>query len=354
MDVGDRGAAVAVLGLTEAAWIAQAVSVAARLRLADLMVDGAKTVGELAEATVTHPPSLRRLLGALAGEGLFVEDDQGRFGLTPLGEPLRSDAADSVRALCALRGEPQWWAVWGELLHSVQTGEPAFRYVHGTDLPGFLAGHPDAAALYRAGMGELARTVTAAVVAAYDFGRFKTVVDVSGGQGALLAAILRAYPTVRGVLFDLPATVTQAGGLLAEAGVADRCTIIGGDFFEAVPEGGELYVLKSVIHDWDDEQALAILRSCRRAMDRSSRLLLVERVLPPGDAPPFASRMDLNMLVMRGGGRERTGAEYQRLGQCAGLALADVIPTGADISLIEGAPVDEAVGATELKRAPPV
>jgi hypothetical protein len=314
-------------------------------------------VDELAKETAAHPPSVRRLLRALAGVGLFAEDDQGRFGLTPLGAPLRSDVSGSVRALCAMRGEPWFWAAWGELLHSVKTGETAFRRIHGTDFFGFLAQHPDAAALFNEGMGDLSRTETAAVVAAYHFGRFKTVVDVGGGQGALLAAILRAHPALRGVLVDLPATVAQAGGLLEEAGVAERCTVVGGSFFEAVPGGGDLYLLKSVIHDWDDDEAVAILGTCRQAMGDTGRLLLVERVIPPGNTPSFARLMDLNMLVIAGG-RERTEAEYRVLYQRAGLALAGVIPIAADVSLIEGVPLgvpaDGAVGAGKAESPPQV
>ena len=339
METVDKAAAADLLRLTGAAWVAQAVSVAARLHLADHLAGGARTVDDLATATATHAPSLRRLLRALAGVGLFAEDEEGRFGLTPLGAALRSDITGSVRALCAMRGEPWFWAAWGELLHSVTTGETAFRRVHGTDFFGFLAQHPEAAALFNAGMGDLSQTETAAVVAAYDFGRYRTVVDVGGGQGALLAALLQAYPTVRGILFDLPATVAGARALLEAAGVADRCTVIGGSFFEAVPSGGDLYVLKSVIHDWDDEQAVAILRSCRAAMGDTSRLLLVERVVPPGNAPAFAKLMDLNMLVIAGG-RERTEAEYRMLYERAGLALTGVSPTTAEVSLIESQPAD--------------
>jgi hypothetical protein len=337
MDNVNRAAAE-LLRLTAAAWVAQAVSVAARLGLADLMADGRRSVDELARETSTHPPSLRRLLRLLAGVGLFARDEEGRFGLTPLGMALRSDVPGSVRALCAMRGEPWFWAAWGELLHSIKTGETGFGHLHGTDFFGFLAQHPEAAALFNAGMGDLSRTETDAVVAAYDFGRFQTVVDVGGGHGALLAAILRANPAVRGVLVDLPATVAGARPLLEKAGVAERCTLIGGSFFEAVPGGGDLYVLKSVIHDWDDEQAVAILAACRQAMGETGRLLLVERVIPAGNVPSFAGLMDLNMLVIAGG-RERTEAEYRELHQRAGLALADVILAGANVSLLEAVPL---------------
>jgi len=336
MDREDRAAAE-LLRMAGAAWVAQAISVAARLGVADFMADGPRAVDDLAAATATHSRSLRRLLRALAGVGVFAEDEQGRFGLGLLGSALRSDAPGSVRALCAMRGEPWCWNAWSELFHTLKTGETAFQYMHGTDWFGFLSQHPETAALFDQAMGDLSRTETDSVVAAYDFGRFKTIVDVGGGRGTLLAAILRANPTVEGTLLDLPATVVEAGALLEKAGVAERCTIAGGSFFEAVPGGAELYVLKSVIHDWDDDRAVAILRACRPAMGNTGRLLLVERLIPPGNGPSFAKMMDLNMLALAGG-LERTEAEYRALFARADLELAGVIATGADVSIIEAAP----------------
>jgi hypothetical protein len=188
----------------------------------------------------------------------------------------------------------------------------------------------------------MSRTETDAILAAYDFSRFRTIMDVGGGRGALLAAILRANPAVSGVLVDLPSTVAGAGPIFESAGVADRCTVVGGSFFEAVPGAADLYLLKSVIHDWDDERAVAILRSCRQAVGESGRVMLVERVLPSGNAASLASLMDLNMLVLAGG-QERTEAEYRSLYERAGLALVDVIPAGADLTLLEGVPVARGV-----------
>jgi O-methyltransferase domain/Dimerisation domain len=335
IDTVNPTAAAELLRITASAWMAQAVSVAARLRLADLVADGARTAEDLASETGSHSSSLRRLLRALTGLGLFIGDEQSRFRLGPLGTALRSDVHGSVRGLCAMRGEPWFWDAWSGLLHSVKTGETGFRHLHGTDFFSFLDQHPEAAATFNAGMSSLSDTETEAVVATYDFGRATTVVDVGGGEGALLAAILRAFPHVRGVLLDLPDTVAGAPALLEAAGVADRCEVVAGSCFEEVPGGADLYLMKSVIHDWDDERAVAILHKCRQAMRDDARLLVIERVIPPDNALSFANLMDLNMLVLVGG-RERSEAEYRELYARAGLQLIGAIPTRAEVSLLEG------------------
>jgi hypothetical protein len=225
----------------------------------------------------------------------------------------------------------------GELLHSVKTGETAFNLLHGTGLFSYLEHHPDALSLFARAMGSLSGTEIAAVLDAYGFSPYRRVVDVGGGQGYLLAAILATNPEIRGVLFDQPSTVARAPDVLKGAGIQEQCELIGGDFFEAVPEDGHLYVLKSVIHDWDDDRAAAILHTCRRAMGTDARLLLIESVIPPGNTPSFGTWMDLNMLIVAGG-RERTEAEYRALYDQTGFDLARIIPTAADVSLIEGTP----------------
>ena len=243
MPSGGQSSAAELLRLTSAGWVAQAIAVAARLRLADVLTDGAKDVGELAAETGTHAPSLYRLLRALASVGIFAEDHDGRFGLTPLATPLRSDVPGSVWAMCAMRGETWFLETWAELLHSVQTGEPAFEHRHGASLFAFLTDHPAAMALFAEAMTSMSATECAAVLAGYDFSTATTIVDVGGGQGHLLAAILRSSPNARGVLFDLPATTARAHETLDAADVTDRCVISDGDFFDAVPDGGDLYVL---------------------------------------------------------------------------------------------------------------
>jgi predicted O-methyltransferase YrrM len=332
--------AAELLRMTSAAWVAQAIAVAAKLRLADLLEDGPKSFDELAAETATHPPSLYRLLRALASVGIFAENGEGRFELTPLATPLQSDVPGSVRAMCAMRGEPWFWGAWGDLLHCVTTGESAFEHRHGKGLFELLSGDPAAMSLFAEAMTSMSETESAAVLAAHDFSAAKTVVDVGGGQGFLLAAILQANPSLRGVLFDLPDTVTRAHRVFESAGVRDRLEVIGGSFFDAVPAGGDAYMLKSVIHDWDDDRAVAILANCRRAMTTSGTLLLIERVIPSGNEPSVAKWMDVNMLVATGG-RERTEAEYRSLYASAGFELTRITATAAYMSLIEGKPSDQ-------------
>jgi hypothetical protein len=335
---GDPSAAAELLSLTSGGWVAQAIAVAAQLRLADSLVSGAKDVGELAADTGSHAPSLYRLLRALASIGIFTEDGNGRFELTPLATPLRSDVPGSVRAMCAMRGEKWLLQPWAELSHSVRTGETAFDHVHGAPVFAFLAEHPAAMSLFAEAMTSMSGTECAAVVAAYDFSTATTIVDVGGGQGQLLATILRSSPSARGVLFDLPATVASAPALLDAADVTERCAITSGDFFhDAVPGGGDLYVLKSIIHDWDDDRAVSILSNCRRAMDPAGTILLIERLIPAANEPSVSKWMDLTMLVVAGG-RERTEQEYRTLLERAGFAVSSIIPTAAHLSLIEGKP----------------
>jgi hypothetical protein len=337
MRVTEMPSSTRLLQLLDGAWVAQAIGVAAKLGLADLMQDGARSVDDLARLSVTHAPSLYRLLRALASSGIFAEREHGTFELTPLAETLCSNVPGSLRAICAMRTEPWFWGAWGELLHSVKTGQPGFDHRAGSDLFTFLERNPDALATFGEAMGSLSHAETAAILCAYEFSHARTIVDVGGGQGALLAAILQAHPQTRGVLFDRPETVARAPGLLKQAGIADRCDVVGGSFFERVPENGDLYILKSVIHDWDDDQSLAVLHNVRCAMSLDDRLLLIERVIPPGNTPSAGKWMDLNMLIA-GSGRERTIAEYQSLLADAGFELTHVVPTTAEVSLIKGAP----------------
>jgi len=322
--------------LTTGYQVTQAIHVAAKLGLADLLADDPRTSDALAAATGTHPDALYRLLRALAGVGVFREEEGRRFALTDLGACLRSEASDSLAGWAAYVSEPYHWQAWGALEHSVRTGENAFRHVHGTDSWTFLARHPELSAGFDRAMTALSRQVAAAVLAAYDFGRFGTVVDVGGGNGALLAAILAGHPATRGMLFDQPHVVAGAPPVLAAAGVADRCEVVGGSFFEAVPAGGDAYVLKSILHDWEDEDCVRILRVCRRAMADGVALLAVERELGPPNASPDGKFSDLNMLVGPGG-RERTPEEYAALFAAAGFRFVDFTPSAVGTGVFEGA-----------------
>ena len=321
---------------------AQVVHIAAQLGLADLLADGPRHVEDLAAATGVHAPSLGRLVRALAALGVVVEEADGSIGLTPLGTPLRVGAPGSVRDHVRFLTGEWFWRSWGDLLYSVQTGQPAFEHQFGMQVFEYWGRHPEAGAIHHAFFTAMARLTTPPLVAAYDYSRFGTIVDVGGNVGPLLAGILQAHPGVRGVLFDLPYVVANAAPVLAEAGVADRCTVVGGDFFASVPAGADAYILKYIIHDWDDERAVTILTRCREAIEPGATLLLIEQVLPArleaGAAAWQAARLDLQMLVLTSGGRERTESGFRRLLADAGFELRRVIPTQSPFSILEGSP----------------
>lgn len=315
----------------------QAIHVAAVLGIADLLAGGARDAADLAAATGADAGALYRLLRALSTLGVLHEDEGGRFSLTALGDGLRSDAEAPIGGWAAMIGRPYHWRAWGDLLHSVRTGENAFRHVHETDPWTYRAAHPEEAAIFDRAMADLARRSHASVTQAYDFGRFGTVVDVGGGQGAFLAAALTEHPGMRGVLLDLPHAVAASAAVFEAAGVADRCEAVAGDFFDAVPEGGDAYVLRAVLHDWEDAEAAAILASCRRAMRPESAVVIIERDLGPANTLPDAKLSDLNMLVAPGG-RERTVAEYADLLAQAGLALEESHEAGYGLHVMIGRP----------------
>jgi hypothetical protein len=317
--------------------ITQLIYVAAKLGLADLLAAGPQSSGALAEQTGTHAPSLYRLLRALSSLGIFREEAPDRFALTALAEPLRSDVPNSVRGLAMFAGDPQSWLPWGDLIQTVITGDQAFLRIFGLDNWPYRAAHPEANAIFNGAMTSNSRRDIAAILAAYDFAPFTTVVDVGGGQGALLTGILQAYPALRGILFDQPHVVDQAAPVLDAAGVADRCTVVAGDFFEGLPPGGDAYLLRRIIHDWDDAESVAILRQCRRAMPAEGKLLLVEAVIQPPNRPDFAKLSDINMLVALGG-RERTEEEFAALLAEAGFTMTQVLPTEWRSSIIEAGP----------------
>lgn len=309
---------------------AQVLYVAARLRIPDLVAGGAKSSEELAEATATHAPSLYRLLRALAYLGILEESEPGRFALTEFGAPLRSDATESVWATTLLFCGEGVWRSWGELLSSVRTGATGFDANSGTDPFTHFAKDPEASTTFNQAMSEGTGRDAAGLIASYGFAQFHTLVDVGGGDGTLLAAILGATPGLEGVLFDTASGLAQATRRLEAAGVADRCQLVEGDFFESVPRGADAYLMKSVIHDSDDERCVTILKNCRRAMAKGAKLLVVEAVLPPTVEPSFTRlgviMSDLNMLLNTGG-RERTEAEFASLLRLADLKLSAVVAT---------------------------
>jgi hypothetical protein len=332
----DGTAAAALRRLIVGYRLSQALHVAAELGIADLLVDGPRSVGDLARATGARPAALHRLLRLLASEGVFAESQPGHYRLTPLAEPLRSDAPDSLRQRAIFDGRENWQA-WGHLLHSVTTGGPAFDHALGAPFFDYLEAHADAGARFDALMAEQTTAWAAAILASYDFSGIRRLVDVGGGNGALLTAVLRSYPALSGVLVDLPHVIERAIPRLRAAGVADRCEVVVGDFFEGVPAGGDAYLLKHILHDWDDERCLTILRNCRAALPPDGRLLVVELITATDDRPDYGKYLDLNMLVLLTG-RERTRAEYAALFEAADFRLTGVRATPSDVSILEALP----------------
>lgn len=316
-------------------WTSRAVYVAAKLGLADLVQEGPRTAAELAEATGTHAPSLYRVLRALASTGIFVEDEQGRFATTPVADLLRSGVPGSLRSSAISELGEDHYEAWGNVLHSVKTGGIAFDDHFGKPVWQYYAENPKIARTFNDSMTGLTRTVEDAVVGSYDFSAFRKVVDIGGGHGSFLASILKANPTAEGVIFDAPQVIEGAEARFRQQGVEGRCAAVGGDFFEQVPSGGDLYTLKWILHDWDDERSVAILKNCHRAMGPNARVLIVDAVIPPRNEPSLGKFMDLNMLVMTGG-RERTEAEFRELLASAGFRLTRVIPTSSPVGIVEG------------------
>ena len=329
-------AQAAVQQMTNGYWTTQIIYAAAKLGIADLLEDGPQGIDALAQATNSHAPSLYRLMRALAGLGVFVENENGAYETTTLGRCLASGSPGALRARAILNGE-DWYRGWGGLLHSVRTGETAFDHLAGMPFFEHLAANPETAAVFNEAMASATEGAARAVVAAYDFSRVGTIVDVGGGTGAFLAVLLKASPQARGILFDRPNVIAAAGVLLTSAGVADRCDAVAGDFFAAVPGGGDLYILSWIIHDWDDDRSVAILKNCRRAMADDARLLIIEQVVPPGNQPSLSKLYDLHMLALSGG-RERREDEYRALLAEADLDLARIIPTATPRSVVEAVP----------------
>ena len=314
---------------------ARVIQVVASLGLADLLADGPRDVSELAAMTGTHAPTLHRLLRASSSVGIFAEDDAGRFSLTPRAHYLRRDVAGSARAWAVMMGSPSFWSTWGALEEAVRTGETAFPKLHGMSNWQYRLQHPEEQAIFDAAMGARSAAATEAIVAAYDFSPFHLLADIGGGNGTLLAAILGANPSLRGILFDQPQVVSQAAEILQPAGITDRCQVVGGDFFQAVPSGADALLLKSVLHDWDDVDALRILRTCRMAMSAGARVLIVEAVLKGPNTPDPMKFTDIRMLVMNGG-RERTAVEFEALLTSAGFRLGSIVPTHSAFSIVDG------------------
>lgn len=318
-------------------WMSRAVYIIAKLGIADLLKDGPKTINELAAATTTHAPSLYRVLRALSSVGVLKMQD-GKFELTPMSELLVTDAPGSVRWFMVSELGEEHYPAWGNLMHSVKTGEIAFDNFFGMDIWEYFAKNPEQGALFNNSMSGMTAVVNEAITSSYDFSGFRKLVDVGGGHGGLITGILKKNPNLDGVVFDSPEVIGGTREKIASAALSDRCETVGGDFFQSVPAGGDAYILKWIIHDWDDEKSIRILKNCRQHMSADSRLIVVDAVVPETNEPDFSKFFDLNMLVMTGG-KERTEAEFRQLFQSAGFKLLRVIPTDLPTSIVEGQPV---------------
>ena len=329
---------VELMRLINAYQVSQALHVVAFLGVADQLKDGPRSADAVAQACGAHPRSLYRLLRALAAIGVFHEADDGEFSLTPLGVCLTSDADGSALNYARWIGTQGQWRSWGDLLHSIKSGESASQFTHGVDAWTYRMRHPEEQAVFNSAMTGTSRSQARAVLEAYDFSRFGCVVDVGGGQGLLLKEILLACPMTRGILFDQPQTVASADQVLARAGIGQRCEIVGGSFFESVPKDGDVYVMKAILHDWDDQTSIDILRTCRRSMSPKAVLVIIERVIGPPNEKPEGKFSDLNMMVQYGA-LERTRHEFQELLKNGGFEVTEVVPTRSPVSIIIGQPM---------------
>jgi O-methyltransferase domain/Dimerisation domain len=328
--------AMTFMNLTAGKWVSQAIAVAVELGIADLLKDGTKTAAQIARSANASEDGVYRLLRALGSVGLFAETGNRRFRLTPLGKVLRTDSPQALGPYARFVGHESTWRPWEKLGHSVRTGEPAFDHVFATPIFEYFANKPEAAAVFDAAMTSISTWESRAVVAAYDFSGIRTLVDVAGGHGLMIMTILKANRNMHGILFDLPHVTAGAATLLRSGGVADRCQILSGDFFASVPEGSDAYIMKHIIHDWDDERAIQILRNCHSAMRCGAKVLIVDSVIPSGNAAHFGKLLDLEMLALTPRGRERTQAEFRDLLQRSGFKFRRAIPTETHLSLIEG------------------
>jgi O-methyltransferase domain/Dimerisation domain len=317
--------------------LTQAVQVAAELGVADALANDSKDCSTLAAELGVEPSALRRLLRALAGCGVFEQGADGRFANSTMSEHLRADSAASLRGLALAYGDPAIWRAWEGLLKAIRAGGSAFEHVHQMPLFEHLKVHPDSARRFDAAMASSASIVNDALANAYDWGRHSSIVDVGGGTGGTLTRILGAAPQTTGIVFDLPHAAAKATQALAQSNVAQRCSAVAGDFLTAIPAGADAYLLKHILHDWDDDICMRLLKQCHGAMPRDATLLVCERILGQHRGNHYAALTDVVMLALTQSGRERTEQEYAALLEAAGFVLVRVLPVGDELSLIQAA-----------------
>ena len=318
--------------------VTQLIYVAAKLGIADLLKDGSKSADELASTVGAHPRALYRVLRALASMGIFAEVGDRKFELTALAEPLQDRVPGSVRGRAIMNGEEVFWKPWGDLLNCVKTGDKPFNRVFGMSFWEYLTRNAEAGTNFNKNISAMTEQSANAVVEAYDFSGVNRVIDLAGGRGALIAAILKRYPHVQGVLTDLPAVANEAKAFIESEGLEDRCEIISGDYFESVPSGGDIYILKSTIIDEEDNGVVTILKNCRRAMGNHARLLIMETIMSPHGSPSPANVFDVQMMVVHGS-QLRTEEEHRALFEKAGFKVNRILATRSELSIIEGVPV---------------
>ncbi|WP_375482208.1 methyltransferase [uncultured Mycobacterium sp.] len=324
----------AMMEMIIASWTSQAITVAAELGVADALAGGPLSIDELAAKVDADADALHRLLRALISRGVFCYRDDGRYELNRLGDTLRSDAPVSMACAARFYGSREQRERWTLLQDAIRTGTSVVPALRGKGSFDYFAEQPELADLFNQTMTSISELTTGAVVAGYDFSAHRTIVDVGGGQGQLLTAILAAAPSSRGVLYDLPRVVASAPKMLREHGVADRVSIAEGSFFDSVPDGGDAYILKNIIHDWPDHKAVQILRNVRAVARPGTTVLLIELVIPEHDRDFPGKWADLEMLLNLGS-RERTAAEYQKLMSQAGFRVTRVVQTASPLSVVE-------------------
>jgi len=325
-----------MVNLTIGHWIARMIYVVAKLKIADLLREGPRTASHLATATGVHAPALYRVLRALASVGVFAETAGGRFKLTPLAATLQTGVPASLRGWAIMINENYTWDAWEELFYGVKTGEIPFLKAHGISVFEYLEQHPEDLEVFGESMTSLSGTENPAIAAAYKFSGVRTLVDIGGGHGSLLATILKVNPKLNGILFDQPSVIAgaQKDQHVTAKGIAERCTLQSGSFFEGVPAGGDAYIMKYILHDWNDEQCVKILENCRDAMNEKGRVLVVDNVIPPGNDPNWGKLVDIQMLII--GGRERSKKEFAAMFAQAGFKMTRVVPTKCPLSIVEG------------------
>lgn len=332
----ERSPVMALNQMITATWVSQCIYVAATLGIADLLKDGARSVDDLAQTTDVQAYPLYRVLRALASVGIFTEVAPQQFALTEMAEYLRSDVPMSLRYISMMLSDKWHWNAWGDVLHVVKTGQPAMQHLYQVENTfEFLSKNAESGDIFNTAMVGWAETVHTASVDAYDFSGINTIVDIAGGYGTLIAAILNAYPHMHGILFDQPHVVATAKELLTNRGVADRCTTIGGNFFESVPFGGDVYIMSHILHDWGDHECVKFLKNIRQVMPAHGKLLVVDQVVPAGNTPHFSKLMDTCMMIMYIAGKERTEAEFRQLFEASGFQLNRIIPTASPMSVLE-------------------